>query len=343
MTVDKANKQMPNEIISYLEMCQRKTLSLQKGMNFHLRDNHSVILMSLRRSAPYEDAIQDGGTTIIYEGHDVPRSAHIPNPKTIDQPERSFSGNLTENSKFHAAAQEYKSGLRPPERVRVYEKIKNGIWSYNGVFHLTDSWREPSGGRRVFKFKLEAVEGEEDFLSPIPSESVHRRIIPTAVKLSVWKRDNGQCVQCGSKQNLHFDHVIPFSIRKSVEIWQSVAREYEREHPEFRIQFDYLENEEFKAKLPRLLESNDRPSVFFSYGGGVMLEQIRAGVCQDITNAVAGDFLRTWAMSLFTLGKADVIPLLADRSQTNSASLILQRFYCQKRPAASSDLWSTAR
>ena len=83
-------------------------------------------------------------------------------------------------------------------------------------------------------------------------------------------------------------HNVP--IRKSIEIWQSAACEYEREHLKLKIQFDYLENEEFKAKLPRLLESNDRPSVFFSYGGGVMLEQIRAGACQDISNAVAGEF-----------------------------------------------------
>ena len=83
-------------------------------------------------------------------------------------------------------------------------------------------------------------------------------------------------------------HNVP--IRKTVEIWQSAAIDYEKEHPKVKIQFDYLENEEFKAKLPGLLESNDRPSVFFSYGGGVMLEQIRAGVCQEITNAVAGDF-----------------------------------------------------
>ncbi|MCA8918140.1 MAG: HNH endonuclease, partial [Planctomycetes bacterium] len=37
------------------------------------------------------------------------------------------------------------------------------------------------------------------------------RLIPSAVKLEVWKRDRGQCVQCGAKDNLHFDHVIPFS------------------------------------------------------------------------------------------------------------------------------------
>jgi raffinose/stachyose/melibiose transport system substrate-binding protein len=82
----------------------------------------------------------------------------------------------------------------------------------------------------------------------------------------------------------------PVAIPKSVEIWQSAAVDYEKEHPETKIQFDCLENEEFKAKLPTLLESNDRPSVFFSWGGGVVLEQIQAGLCQDITNAIAGDF-----------------------------------------------------
>jgi 5-methylcytosine-specific restriction endonuclease McrA len=36
-------------------------------------------------------------------------------------------------------------------------------------------------------------------------------LIPTLVKVDVWRRDRGQCVQCGSTKNLHFDHDIPFS------------------------------------------------------------------------------------------------------------------------------------
>jgi 5-methylcytosine-specific restriction endonuclease McrA len=31
------------------------------------------------------------------------------------------------------------------------------------------------------------------------------------VKVAVWKRDRGQCVQCDSTDNLHFDHDIPFA------------------------------------------------------------------------------------------------------------------------------------
>ena len=166
---------MPNEIIPYLEMCQREGVSLQRGMNFELCDNHSVILMSVRSNAPYADRFEDDGTTLIYEGHDVPRSSQNPNPKSVDQPESTPAGSLTQNGLFHHAAQLYKSRRREPERVRVYEKIKQGIWSYNGIFHLVDAWQEPSEGRQVFKFKLVAVEGEEDFSVPIPSQPKPRQ------------------------------------------------------------------------------------------------------------------------------------------------------------------------
>jgi hypothetical protein len=116
---------MTNEIIPYLEMCQREGLSLQRGMNFQAGDGCSIILMSVRKNAPYQDRLEEDGSTLIYEGHDVARRNNGPDPKTVDQPERTPAGSLTENGKFHKAAQECKQGLRPPEKVRVYEKIRN--------------------------------------------------------------------------------------------------------------------------------------------------------------------------------------------------------------------------
>lgn len=202
---------MANEIISYLEMCRREGVSLQRGMNFGLGRNHSVILMSVRRNAPYDDEVQDGGTVLIYEGHDEPRSPRTPDPKGVDQPQHSPSGSLTQNGLFYRAAHEAKGGSRPPERVRVYEKLRQGIWSYNGVFHLVDAWRQVSNGRKVFKFKLAAVEGEDDLSVPVRADAARRRLIPTHVKLEVWKRDGGRCVVCGATDELHFDHVVPYS------------------------------------------------------------------------------------------------------------------------------------
>lgn len=106
--------------------------------------------MSVRPNAPYRDRLEESGTVLIYEGHDHPRGAACPNPKIVDQPETTPTGRPTQNGKFHHAVQAFKSGKRPPEWVRVYEKIRAGIWSYNGVFHLVDSWREDDGHRRVF-------------------------------------------------------------------------------------------------------------------------------------------------------------------------------------------------
>ena len=41
-------------------------------------------------------------------------------------------------------------------------------------------------------------------------------------------------------------------IPKILAIWQGAAQEYEKAHPGVKIEFDYLENEAFKAKLPTL-------------------------------------------------------------------------------------------
>ena len=84
-------------------------------------------------------------------------------------------------------------------------------------------------------------------------------------------------------------------VPKILAIWQGAAQEYEKAHPGVKIEFDYLENEAFKAKLPTLLQSKDRPSMFHSWGGGVMYEQVTSGVCQDITSAISeGGFKDTF-------------------------------------------------
>jgi hypothetical protein len=180
-------------------------------MNFRLAGRMSVILMSLQQGAPYADRIEQGGQVLIYEGHDIPKGKVSSSPKEVDQTELSPNGTSTQNGLFWSAAVAHKDHGAAPELVRVYEKIKTGIWAYAGLFELIDAWKQEEGGRKVFKFKLQLCKQQVNAVSSETNEIGHDRLIPTQVKIEVWKRDKGKCVICGNRENLHFDHILPFS------------------------------------------------------------------------------------------------------------------------------------
>ena len=134
----------PGDVVSYLEMCAPFGVNLQRGMNDRLHKNESLILMSVRRGAPYEDKFDEGGRVIVDEGHDVPKTTGV-EPKHVDQTEDHPGGRLTQNGLFMDAVRKFQAGVRESERVRVFEKIRDGIWVYNGLFELVDGWHETKG------------------------------------------------------------------------------------------------------------------------------------------------------------------------------------------------------
>ena len=199
-----------NTIISYYELVGIEKQNLQRGMNYRCSKWHSVFLMSTRSNAPYDDEIAADGRILIYEGHDSDKR-YSKNPKKEDQPRFLPSGKLTDNGKFEKAALDFKNNKRSAEIVRVYEKIKDGIWSFNGVFKLMDSYQKQVNGRSVFKFILQLTDEKIKGLEEVVELEADARLIPSEVKAQVWKRDKGKCVQCGSKEHLHFDHILPYS------------------------------------------------------------------------------------------------------------------------------------
>ena len=200
-----------DKIISYRDMCAaEKEQALQRGMNFRLNPKYSVILMSQRSNAPYHDKIMSDGITIEYEGHDEPNIKGTIDPKLINQPQFTKNGNLTQNGKFINAIENYKSKTNKPETIKVYEKILSGVWSLKGFFDLVNYRIHHDGTRNVFVFILR-LSKYQNIKHSQTIDIKHTRLIPSEVKKEVWKRDKGECVKCGSKKNLHFDHDLPFS------------------------------------------------------------------------------------------------------------------------------------
>jgi hypothetical protein len=59
---------------------------------------------------------------------------------------------------------------------------------------------------RLWK-KIEREVEAFDNMDRLPA--ARRERIPDNVRLLVWQRDEGRCVQCGSQASLEYDHIIP--------------------------------------------------------------------------------------------------------------------------------------
>ena len=168
--------------------------------------------MSRRPNAPYSDELSEDESVLTYEGHDVPRTEHNPIPKNIDQSRYRSNGTLTENGLFADWVDRSKDGLVSEALFQVYEKMIKGIWTDRGIYSLRDYALVAQEGRMVFKFRLEQDNSNLQNSTDISEITISTsRQIPSRIKQEVYKRDKGQCIECGSKDQLHFDHDFPFA------------------------------------------------------------------------------------------------------------------------------------
>src|SRR5690606_21432552 len=71
-------------------------------------------------------------------------------------------------------------------------------------------------------------------------------------------------------------------------VWQEFADELMAANSGVKINITDRENEAFKAALTTATQAGNPPDLFQSWGGGVLREQVQAGVVKDITDAVSG-------------------------------------------------------
>lgn len=87
---------------------------------------------------------------------------------------------------------------------------KNRIYSESCLSNFTDEEKrllimeELDKERRFFE-KLRTR------FSRSTTQENRREKVPPEVRIFVWQRDGGRCVECGSNENLEYDHIIPFS------------------------------------------------------------------------------------------------------------------------------------
>jgi 5-methylcytosine-specific restriction endonuclease McrA len=87
-------------------------------------------------------------------------------------------------------------------------------WWYRDEFYIESDSDSAEEAERLLRDRKQKKEQElarlrEEMLSPHAIQQARRERIPDDVRTFVWKRDSGRCVQCGSQENLEFDHIIP--------------------------------------------------------------------------------------------------------------------------------------
>jgi hypothetical protein len=71
---------------------------------------------------------------------------------------------------------------------------------------LPEEWRGLVDAQLVREKGMVSPESTDEI-----SEAVIRDRVPGSVRRAVWTRDNGRCANCGSRERLEYDHIVPIS------------------------------------------------------------------------------------------------------------------------------------
>ncbi|MER7569568.1 extracellular solute-binding protein [Streptomyces sp. NPDC048523] len=88
----------------------------------------------------------------------------------------------------------------------------------------------------------------------------------------------------------------------SKSVWAALAKKFEAANPKVKIKIVQLENDAYKSKMTALTASGKLPDIFHTWGGGVLKQQVDAGLVEDLT-----DRTKPWADGLLKVTKEPYI------------------------------------
>ena len=93
----------------------------------------------------------------------------------------------------------YWAGASNPYGYKIKEE-------YHALWETSQELAQHVGGKSAeVEVSFEVPAG------PMPFEQTTRERIPPALRSEIWRRDEGLCRKCGSREHLQFDHIIPVS------------------------------------------------------------------------------------------------------------------------------------
>ncbi|MFI6558632.1 extracellular solute-binding protein [Streptomyces sp. NPDC050534] len=88
-------------------------------------------------------------------------------------------------------------------------------------------------------------------------------------------------------------------------VWAGLAKKFEAQNPKVKLKITQLENDAYKSKMTALTASGKLPDIFHTWGGGVLQQQVEAGLVEDLT-----DRTKPWADGMLSVAKQ---PYLIDK------------------------------
>lgn len=108
----------------------------------------------------------------------------------------------------------------PDDDAYIELDAGNGRWMrwFKGHWYWDSEDHEPDVAKALIEAheirKRQSIDRAKTLASKGVStnSSPRRESIPTDLRVLVWERDGGKCVQCDSGEDLQFDHIIPVAM-----------------------------------------------------------------------------------------------------------------------------------